>query len=118
MSGLGPKDHMLTRCALEESADHQSDDVRGGCTCGFCVWSQDHLALMVASRVERSMMGSDPNIPKTDDDQARAVIADLQTQLAACREALARIGDAVVRARSAREAHLAVLAVLNPPEEP
>lgn len=26
--------------------DHQADVIRGGCMCGFAVWSPDHVAIM------------------------------------------------------------------------
>lgn len=29
-----------------KSGDHQADVIRGGCTCGFAIWSPEHVAIM------------------------------------------------------------------------
>lgn len=34
-----------------EAEDHQPDEKRGGCTCGFCAWSVDHVLIMAIREV-------------------------------------------------------------------
>ncbi len=38
--------------ALIFAEKHEPDDERGGCTCGFCVWSSDHVLIMVLRELE------------------------------------------------------------------
>lgn len=39
------RDHVIA-IAQMHAEGHQEDHVRGGCTCGFCVWSVDHVLVM------------------------------------------------------------------------
>lgn len=36
----------LSALAQGEAARHKPDEERGGCTCGFCAWSVEHVAIM------------------------------------------------------------------------
>lgn len=36
----------LIALAQVEAENHQPDDKRGGCSCGFCVWSVEHVLVM------------------------------------------------------------------------
>ncbi len=36
----------LVGFALVEAARHRKDRERGGCTCGFCAWSVEHVLIM------------------------------------------------------------------------
>lgn len=56
MSEFGPRSGKWTMLALREAESHQPDRERGGCTCGFCAWTGEHLALMVAGEIEREML--------------------------------------------------------------
>ncbi len=38
--------------ALILADKHQPDRERGGCTCGFCAWSADHVLIMVLRELE------------------------------------------------------------------
>jgi hypothetical protein len=51
MSADGPRDAKLWAIATEVAERHQPEP--GGCTCGFCAWSGEHVALMVAGAIER-----------------------------------------------------------------
>lgn len=44
--GRGPLVEELRAAALVHARDHQPDRERGGCTCGFCAWSVDHVVTM------------------------------------------------------------------------
>jgi hypothetical protein len=44
-SALDTKDHLIA-VAQTEAERHRPDDKRGGCTCGFCVWSAEHVLVM------------------------------------------------------------------------
>lgn len=39
------RDHVIA-VAQVEAENHQPDDKRGGCTCGFCAWSVEHVLVM------------------------------------------------------------------------
>lgn len=39
--------------ALMEAWEHEPDKERGGCSCGFVIWSVEHVVLMAARAIER-----------------------------------------------------------------
>lgn len=43
---------------------HRPDEQRGGCTCGFCAWSVEHVAVMAY----RDAVDSAPVIPPGTED--------------------------------------------------
>lgn len=43
--GFGVRYPLEGRISLNAEA-HRPDEVRGGCMCGFCAWSVEHVAIM------------------------------------------------------------------------
>lgn len=39
------RDHLIA-VAQVEAENHREDRERGGCTCGFCAWSAEHVLVM------------------------------------------------------------------------
>lgn len=67
--------------AIVEAERHQPEP--GGCTCGFCAWSVEHVAVMVARAVR-----VDPDDPATIEAAARAAFDH-----AAAKRGMPPVGD-------------------------
>lgn len=49
-----------------EAEKHQPDHERGGCTCGFCAWSAEHVVLMVLQDKIVPWIGADRSRVRAD----------------------------------------------------
>lgn len=59
------RDTLIARAQIE-AEQHHMEDMGGGCTCGFCVWSVEHVLVM---SMREALRGVGFIVPTTDSDR-------------------------------------------------